>query len=91
MRRTTPAGTATVRLLCRRFGLSRQAYYGAQRPPTAPRSLATVAKLPARPAGTTAAELLAAIRAVVAREPAWGVRKVWATLRREGLRADPLR
>ena len=31
MRRTTPAGTATVRLLCRTFGLSRQAYYEAQR------------------------------------------------------------
>ena len=32
-------------------------------------------------------ELLTAIREVVRANPAWGVRKVWATLRRRGLRA----
>ena len=42
MTRTTAAGTATVRLVCRTFGLSRQAYYAAQRPAAAP----TVVRLP---------------------------------------------
>lgn len=32
-------------------------------------------------------ELLTAIRDIVRENPAWGVRKVWATLRRRGLRA----
>jgi transposase InsO family protein len=32
--------------------------------------------------------VLAAIHAVIATEPAWGVRKVWATLRRQGLRVS---
>ena len=81
MTRTTAAGTATVRLVCRTFGLSRQAYYAAQRPAAAP----TVVRLPVRPNVATAEAVLAAIRVVIAREPAWGVRKVWATLRREGL------
>jgi putative transposase len=84
MTRTTPAGTATVRLVCRTFGLSRQAYYAAQRPAV----VAQVVRLPVRPAVATAAAVLAAIRVVIAREPAWGVRKVWATLRREGLRVS---
>lgn len=85
MSRTTPAGTATVRLLCRTFGLSRQAYYGVQWPTaTTPKVVA----LPTRPGHAAAEAVLAAIRAVIAREPAWGVRKVWATLRREGLRVS---
>jgi putative transposase len=82
MSRTTPAGTATVRLLCRTFGISRQAYYGAQRVQMTPPK---VVALPTRPGSTSAEAVLAAIRVVIAREPAWGVRKVWATLRRDGL------
>jgi putative transposase len=82
MSRTTAAGTATVRLLCRAFGISRQAYYGAQRAKTTPPKVVT---LPTRPGSASAEVVLAAIRAVIAREPAWGVRKVWATLRRDGL------
>ena len=84
MSRTTLAGPATIRLLCRTFGLSRQAYYAAQRPP-AP---ATVVRLPVRPDVAAADTVLTAIRAVIAREVAWGVRKVWATLRRDGLRVS---
>jgi transposase InsO family protein len=84
MSRTTAAGEATVRLLCRTFGLSRQAYYVAQRPRVPPK----VVRLAVRPDVATADAVLAAIRAVLAREPAWGVRKVWATLRREGLRVS---
>jgi len=84
MSRTTAAGVATVRLLCRTFGLSRQAYYAARRPAPAPK----VVRLPVRPAGAGAETVLAAIRAILEREPAWGVRTVWATLRREGLRVS---
>ncbi len=66
------------------FGLSRAAYYAARRPVRAPEA-ARVVRLPRRPRHASAEAVLAAIRAVVEREPAWGVRKVWATLRREGL------
>lgn len=38
-------------------------------------------------AWATTEELLVAIRAIVEDHPAWGVRKVWATLRRRGQRA----
>ena len=80
--RETSRGQATVRQLCVAFGLSRQAYYAAQRAPEdrkrGPRA--------SRPGPwSTAVELEAGIRRVVAANPAWGVRKVWATLRREGL------
>jgi hypothetical protein len=81
MSRTTPAGPATIRLLCRTFGISRQAYYASQRPATVPK----VARMPVRPNVAAADAVLAAIRGVIGREPAWGVRKVWATLRRDGL------
>ena len=82
MRRTTPAGMATVRLLCRAFGISRPGYYRAQRPPApSPKVMA----IPTRPGIASADAVLAAIRVLIAREPAWGVRKVCATLRRDGL------
>jgi transposase InsO family protein len=82
MSRATATGTATVRLLCRTFGISRQAYYGVQRRRA---TTGKVVVLPARPGVASAEAVLKAIRAVIAREPAWGVRKVWATLRRDGL------
>lgn len=52
----------------------------AQRAPTA-----TVRRLPVRPAVASSVTVLAALREIVAAEPAWGVRKVWATLRRRDL------
>lgn len=85
MRRVTAAGRATVRLLCRVFAISRQAYYAAQRAPAAG---AKVVRLPVRPDVTPAATVLAAIKEVLAVEAAWGVRKVWAALRRRGLRVS---
>lgn len=85
MNRATPVGTATVRQLCRLFGVSHQAYYAAQRPTA---TTTKVVRLPARPDVATADVVLAAIRVVIAREPAWGVRRVWATLRRHGLRVS---
>ena len=73
-----------MRLLCRLFGVSRQAYYAAQRPKTT----AVIVARPTPPRAASAEVVLAAIRVVIGREPAWGVRKVWATLRREGLRVS---
>lgn len=82
MNRETQAGRASVSLLCRVFDLSRAAYYAL----TAPRSMPVKAvRLPRRPRFTAAEVVLMAIRKVIAEQPAWGVRKVWATLRREGL------
>jgi putative transposase len=89
MNRETAAGRATVRLLCRLFAISRQAYYAACRV-TARASTVTakVVRLPTRPGVTAAAVVLAAIREIIALEPAWGVRKVWQALRRRGLRVS---
>lgn len=92
MSRKTAAGDASVRLLCATFGLSRAAYYAEAR---RQRGEATsddgkVLALPRRPRHTAAEVVLARIREVLARETAlaWGVRKVWATLRREGLKVS---
>lgn len=68
-------------LMCETFGISRAAYYAAQRPPPP-----SPTPSPRPPRGTPVSELLAAIERVVREHPAWGVRKVWATLRREGIR-----
>lgn len=86
MSRATVAGTASVALMCRRFGISRQAYYAALKPPA--RRLADVIVLPRRPRRSSADAVLAAIQAVLAGEDAtaWGVRKVWARLRQQGMR-----
>jgi putative transposase len=76
---TTSAGKATVKFICRAFGLSRQAYYAAKKPRC--RQQKTVE--PKR-TGTDAFTIIEAARSIVQENIAWGVRKVWATLRREG-------
>lgn len=92
MSRQTVAGDASVTLLCETFQLSRAAYYAEaerqRRAPTAENG--AVLPLPSRPRHTRAEVVLLRIREVLARETAraWGVRKVWATLRREGLRVS---
>lgn len=86
MNRQTVAGEATVALVCATFGLSRAAYYAALKP--AGQVGPKVLRLPTRPRYTAAEVVLAAIREVIAREPAWGVRKVWATLKRDGLKVS---
>lgn len=83
---TAGVGKVSVARVCRLFGISRQAWYEAHRPTgqlelpieAAPTRVATA---PAR-SWATAEALEAGIRAIVAKNPAWGVRKVWATLRR---------
>lgn len=74
-----------MRLLCRVFEISRAAYYAMVRGRVRQEK---VARIPRRPRYAAAEIVLAAIRAVIEREPAWGVRKVWASLRRDGLRVS---
>jgi putative transposase len=94
MSRMTIAGEASVSLLCATFRLSRAAFYAEarrQRGQAAAGGIeAAVIALPRRPRHTAAAVVLERIREVLARDTAtaWGVRKVWATMRREGLRVS---
>jgi putative transposase len=86
MKRQTDAGEASVSLLCATFEISRAAYYASGKPP--PVRVAKVVPLPRRPRHTAVEVVLAAIRAIIQREPAWGVRKCWATMRRDGLKVS---
>lgn len=95
MTRETDAGKATVALLCETFKLSRAAFYAeGQRARGeavgASRTDGQLIGIPKRPRHTSAEVVLVRIREVLARETsaAWGVRKVWATLKREGLRVS---
>jgi transposase InsO family protein len=75
-----------VTVLCETFQISRQAYYAAMKPPV--RRKGDVRLLPTKPRYAAAEVVLEAIRDVLAGEDAkaWGVRKVWARLRQQGLR-----
>jgi putative transposase len=81
MSRVTSRGDAPVSLLCEAFGLSRAAYYAAKTAPA--RSTSNVVALPRTSRHATAEAILTAIRAVLVEWPSWGVRKVWAVLRRD--------
>jgi transposase InsO family protein len=86
--RETSRGKATVKELCALFKISRQAYYAARKrlneePAERPRK-----RQERKGDWATHEELVAAIREVVDERPAWGVRKVWATLRRRGVVAS---
>jgi transposase InsO family protein len=84
MSRETSAGVATVTQLCEAFGISRAAYYAAKKP----RPVAKVVAIRRAPRHTSSEVALSAIREVIKAEPAWGVRKVWATLKRNGLKVS---
>jgi len=80
---TTSRGDATVGQLCEAFGISRQAYYAARK---APRRESAGRRRPERRGPWVSdATLVEKIQAVVAEFPAWGVRKVWAYLKRLGV------
>ncbi len=90
MTRETLAGKASVTLVCETFSLSRAAYYAdarRQRGELVGGKVDNVVALPKRPRFTSAEVVLLRIREVLACA-AWGVRKVWATLKREGLKVS---
>ena len=72
-------------LLCKTFGISRAAYYAVDKKP---KRSANIVSLPRKPTWSSSEEVLVGIRKVIADNPAWGVRKVWATLRRKGLQVS---
>lgn len=84
MDRHTSLGEARTRHLCRAFLLSRhQALHAAGRPHSAPQP-----RPPRQGPWTDAETLERGIRRVVDENPAWGILKVWATLKGEGLVAS---
>ena len=87
MNRETSKGCATVRQLCEAFGISRQAFYAARRG-ARPRPQGPDASALRPPRGTPVSELEPAIRELVSGHPAWGVRKIWACLRRQDLKVS---
>jgi putative transposase len=85
--RETSRGLATVRLVCETFHVSRQAYYAAQRTPAEDRAGPT-RRQGRRGPWATSEQIAKEARRIVGEHPGWGVRKVWATLRREGVTAS---
>lgn len=84
---TTSRGESTVGQLCEAFGISRQAYYAARKAPRSekPKGPGTNRRPERRGPWVSDATLIEKIKQVVAEFPAWGVRKVWAYLKRLGI------
>lgn len=80
----TSRGKAKVRQLCKVFKVSSQAYYRSRHRPAKEEKQRRARQGP----WASASELEAGIQRVVDAHPGWGVRKVWAYLRREGLIAS---
>jgi putative transposase len=82
---TTSRGQVTVGQLCEAFGISRQAYYAARKAPANDEPERLRRRRPERRGPWVSdATLVEKIQQVVVEFPAWGVRKVWAYLRRLG-------
>jgi putative transposase len=85
--RETSRGKATRTQVCEAFSLSRQAFYAASRPPSEKRT--TGARPRAGGREIVPAQVLEdGIRGLVEDYPAWGTRKIWARLRKDGMRAS---
>lgn len=85
MKRETSLGRATVKQVCEAFHVSRQAYYQATKPlAESPKAVVADRRGP----WVTNGVLVTCIRQVVAENPGWGSRKVWAVLRRDGIKAS---
>lgn len=83
MSRETSRGNAPVALVCRLFRVSRQGYYAALRGGAdLPRTKAETSTRAVSSRYASEEILLPAIRRICKEHPAWGVRKVWAVLRR---------
>ena len=80
MSRETSRGTATVRQLCTAFCISRQAYYQVDKSQT---RVSTTRQCP----WPSVEQLKVGIQEIVKEHSAWGVRKVWASLRQQGIRS----
>lgn len=91
MSRETSRGQATVEQICRAFAISRQAYYAARRPTPDATSTDSPRRVPTGVSWTPAEKLKEAIQRMVDAHPGWGVRKVWAALRRIEIRASQKR
>ncbi len=88
MVRETSRGNATVKDLCALFRISRQAFYAARKRLDKEPANQPTKRPERRGPWATNEELTTGIRQVVEERPAWGVRKVWATLRRRGVIAS---
>jgi putative transposase len=84
MSRETSRGKACVRQLCKAFKVSPQAYYRSKQRPVR----VGEQRRRRQASWASASELEVGIERVVEGHPGWGVRKVWAYLRREGLIAS---
>jgi len=62
--------------------MHRSTYYAACKLPS---NVVPLRPMPAAPRGVRTADLLGALRKLAAEHPAWGYRKLWATLRRDGM------
>ncbi len=83
MSRQTSRGKATVVQICEAFRVSTQAYYSSKHRPAEAQDGAP--RRSRQGPWASASQLDAGIQRVVDGHPDWGVRKVWAYLRREGL------
>lgn len=88
MSRETSRGKARIGQVCKAFGISRQAYHQARKPPRTEQATGDKPRKERRGPWASAAELEAGIRGVVETHPGWGSRKVWARLRRDGVVAS---
>ncbi|MNK85618.1 IS2 transposase TnpB [compost metagenome] len=79
-----------MRLICKTFKLSRAAYYQAKRG-AGEKIVPIERKRKERASSVGTEDLKARIRELVDKYPAWGVRKIWAMLRRDGLRVGQRR
>lgn len=84
MNRQTSVGQAPVALMCETLKVRRSTFYAATQ--AAKSQPPSPSARPMRPSCVSAAVLREAIERIVKEQPAWGHRKVWATLRREKLR-----
>ena len=85
MSRQTSVGEVPVTLVCETLSVSRSSFYAASKAARAPAAKPR-RRAPSGRESVSSADLVAGIREVVAQFPAWGHRKVWATLRRRGLK-----
>jgi putative transposase len=81
-------GDAPTTVVCETFEVSRSSVYAARRAATQPEK---PARQVARTGAVAAPTLVAAIKAVIEAQPAWGHRKVWAVLRRPRDGSEPLK